>query len=105
MSPSVGNKDKSVFKELFSKNKKSELEKMIDAVGIQHAAKHFAEIISRKLPTKDIAYQFILEQIEAASKGNAAAINFAKSSSISQSEYSGAMRNSIPEIDGADGPQ
>ena len=94
-----------MFKKLFGKNEKSELEKMIDADGIEHAAKRFAEIISRKLPTKEIAYQFILEEIEAASQGNAAAINFAKESGIGPDEYSGAMNNSIPEIDGADGPQ
>lgn len=94
-----------MFKKLFGNNKKSEVEKLIDADGIDHVAKRFAEIIASKLPTEDLAYQFILEEIEAASQGNAAAINFAKHSGISPNEYLGAMNNSMPEIDGANGPQ
>lgn len=89
---------------LFGK-KKTEVEKLIDQDGIDHATRRFAEVISKKLPTKEIAYQFILEEIEAASQGNNAARSFADASGISGSEYKGAMSNSTQEIDGPEGPQ
>lgn len=94
-----------MFKKLFGKTQKSDVENLIESDGIEHATKRFAEIISRQLPSRDIAYQFILEEVEAASKGNAAAIKFSRESGIQPSEYAGAMKNSVPEVDRAGGPQ
>ena len=90
---------------MFKKKQKSELEKIIEKDGIEHAAKRFSEIIMQKIPTDEIAYQFVLEEIEAASQGNDTAISFAKDSGISPQEYKGAMKDSRPEVDGPDGPQ
>jgi len=92
---------------MFKKNKKieSELERLIKRDGIDDAAKGCAFVIVEKLPTAEIAFQFILEEIEAASHGDDAAIKFVKTSGISPSEYKGAMNNSIPEVDGPGGPQ
>lgn len=90
---------------LFNKKQKSDLEKLIEKDGIEHAAKRFAEIIVQKLPTTEIAYQFVLEEIEAASQGDHMAINFAKNSGISPLEYKGSLNNSRPEVDGPGGPQ
>ena len=85
--------------------KKSQLEKGIEKDGIEHATDRVAEIVAAKISNMKIAYRFILEEIEGASMGNDASKIFAKSSGISPSEYNGAMRNSIPEVDGPDGPQ
>lgn len=85
--------------------KKSQLEKAIEKDGIEHATDRVAEIVAAKIPNMEIAYRFILEEIEGASMGNDASKIFAKSSGISPSEYKGAMDNSIPEVDGPDGPQ
>jgi hypothetical protein len=85
--------------------KKSPLEKAIERDGIEHATDRVAEIVAAKIPSKVIAYQFILEEIEGASMGNNASQIFAKSSGINSSQYKGALRNSIPEVDGPDGPQ
>lgn len=90
---------------MFKKKQKSDLEKLIEKDGIEHAAKRFSEIIMQKIPTDEIAYQFVLEEIEAASQGNDTAISFAKNSGISPQEYKGAMKDSRPEVDGPDGPQ
>lgn len=90
---------------MFKKKQKSELEKLIEKDGIEHAAKRFSEIILQKIPTEEIAYQFVLEEIEAASQGNDAAISFARNSGISPQEYKGSMSNSRPEVDGPDGSQ
>ena len=90
---------------MFKKKQKSDLERLIEKDGIEYAAKRFSEIILQKMPTAEIAYQFVLEEIEAASQGNEASIRFARNSGISQQEYKGSMRNSRPEVDGPDGPQ
>lgn len=90
---------------MFKKKQKSDLEKLIEKDGIEYAAKRFSEIILQKIPTEEIAYQFVLEEIEAASQGNDTAIRFARNSGISPQEYKGSMRNSRPEVDGPDGPQ
>lgn len=92
---------------MFKKKKKtiSELERLIERDGIVDASRGCAFIIVEKLPTREIAYQFILEELEAASHGDDAAIRFVKASGISPSEYQGAMNNSIPEVDGPGGPQ
>lgn len=90
---------------MFKEKHNSDLEKLIEKDGIEYVAKMFSEIILRKLPTTEIAYQFILEEIEAASQGNDTAINFSKNSGISPHEYKGSLNNSRPEVDGPDGPQ
>ena len=92
---------------MFKKNKKekSELEKLIDRDGIEYATQACAKIILEKLPTAEIAYQFVLEEIEAASQGSGAAIKFTLESGIRPNEYKGAMGNSRPEVDGLGGPQ
>lgn len=89
----------------FKKKKKSDLEIFIETHGIELVAEHFSEIILKKMPTDEIAYQFVLEEIEAASQGDDTAIKFARDSGISPNEYKGSMRNSRPEVDGPDGPQ
>lgn len=90
---------------LFGKNKKTKIQELIEQDGIENATQRFAEVISDMLKTKELAYQFILEEIEAASQGNQAAIEFSSQSGISSNEYKGSMRISCPAIDGAEGPQ
>ena len=50
---------------MFKKKQKSDLERLIEKDGIEYAAKRFSEIILQKMPTAEIAYQFVLEEIEA----------------------------------------
>jgi hypothetical protein len=85
--------------------KKTQLEQLIAKDGIEHATDRFAEFVSQKLPTKEIAYKFILEELDGASRGNDASKRFARGSGIPESEYHGALNNSSPEIDGPEGPQ
>lgn len=85
--------------------KKSQLEQLIAKDGIEHASARFAEIVSQKLPTREIAYKFILEELDGASQGNEASQGFARNSGIPATAYSGGLGNSNVEIDGPDGPQ
>lgn len=85
--------------------KKTQLEQHIANDGIEHATERFAELISKRLPSKGIAYQFILEELDGASGGNADSRQFAESSGIPAEEYKGALSNSNPDVDGPAGPQ
>jgi hypothetical protein len=85
--------------------KKTQLEQLIAKDGIEHATARSAEIVSKKLQSREVAYQFILEELDGASQGNAAAQAFARNSGIPASTYSGALGNSNSEIDGPEGPQ
>ncbi len=61
--------------------------------------------VMSRIASEDVAYQFILEELDGASQGNAAAQAFARNSGIPASTYSGALGNSNSEIDGPEGPQ
>lgn len=89
----------------FFKKKKTKLEQLIADKGVIHAANEVADIISGMIKYRNIAKQFVLEEVEAAFQGNQHAIDFANKSGFLEKEYKGAMRNSIPEIEGEDGPQ
>lgn len=86
-------------------SKKTEVQKLIDRVGMEQAVEHYAEIVSRRLPNVGVFRQFLLEELDAAQHGNAEAQAFVRSTGIPASEYNGAMRRSRPEVDGPDGPQ
>jgi hypothetical protein len=96
--------------DFFRKAKKNKVQEAIERDGLEHATQRFAEIISFQEGdylnnNKEMAYQFILEEIEAASFGNEESIRFALDSGIPSSEYKGAMTRSRPEVDGKAGPQ
>jgi len=85
--------------------KKSQVEVLIEKEGIERVTDHFSEIIARKLTSFEIAYQFILEEVEGASMGNSASKHFASNSGIAPEQYWSALNNTMPEVDGPDGPQ
>ncbi|MFT6506949.1 MAG: hypothetical protein ACJAUK_001038 [Colwellia polaris] len=63
------------------------------------------EATNTKIFDEVIAYQFILEELEAASFGNDDAIAFVERNQFYIAEFEGAMADSRHEVDGADGPQ
>jgi|LNFM01.2.fsa_nt_gb hypothetical protein len=85
--------------------KKSDLENVIAKKGFAVVTADVARLISKQLSTDEIAYQFVLEELEAASKGNEHAQAFAQASGIDSLEYLGSMDDSRPEVDGPGGPQ
>lgn len=94
------------FFNIFNKSKpKSDLEKQIELDGVEHAIRRLTEVTLNKIGSKEIAYQFILEELEGASMGNSLSKDFAKTSGINPIEYKGAMDNSMIEVDGPEGPQ
>lgn len=47
-------------------SKKTEVQKLIDRVGMDQAVEHYAEIVSRRLPNVGVFRQFLLEELDAA---------------------------------------
>ena len=84
---------------------KNEMIETIENFGIDKTAELLAEYVNQKISSEDVAIQFVLEEIEAASQGNESAKIFAKSSGFDEDDYIGAMHNSFEEVDGEDGPQ
>lgn len=85
--------------------KKSDLEKQIAKDGIEYATDRVSDLVADKIPNANIAYRFILEELDGASRGNQESRNWAEDSGINPSEYRGALSDSIPEVDGPGGPQ
>lgn len=81
------------------------LQNLIEHLGVDQISELLAEYVNQKISSEDVATQFILEEIEAASKGNEEAKLFAQTSGFDESDYLGAMYNSFEEVDGANGPQ
>lgn len=63
------------------------------------------QIISSIIVSKEVAYQFIIEELEAASMGNEEAQNFVAESNLYLEEIEDSMANSSSLVDGVDGPQ
>ncbi|HHS9499546.1 TPA: hypothetical protein ACTW0P_000543 [Klebsiella pneumoniae] len=62
-------------------------------------------LINNKIKNVTTAYQFILEELEAASLGNDEAQAFVSKNAFSIAEFEGSMSNSSQDVDGPDGPQ
>jgi len=84
------------------------LDRLKEKLGLGNMSDKAIEIasgVSEKIKSFDVAKQFVLEELEAASQGNDVAINFVNNSGISKNEYFGAMNNSFKEVDSVNGPQ
>ena len=60
--------------------------------GVPHAARRIAEEMNEYIDSKELARQFVLEELDAARQGDEYAVNFAINSGFSRSEYIGAMQ-------------
>lgn len=69
----------------------AKFEKQVRLDGHLHAGKRIASIINEKITSKELATQFILEELDSARKGDDFAKNFVLSSGFSPFEYEGAM--------------
>lgn len=83
----------------------NELIETITKYGLDYTAEMLAEYINQKILSEDVAIQFVLEELEAASQGNEMARLFAETSGFDDDDYLGAMYNSFEEVDGENGPQ
>lgn len=81
------------------------LKKSITKNGWQGTITIAAMMVIARIPNKEIAHQFVLEELDGASKGNEYSQETARCSGISPNEYIGALKRSRPEVDGPDGPQ
>lgn len=87
------------------RKKKNPVKEMIDKHGLEACALVLAGDIWESITDEKVAYQFVLEELDAARNGNDAAKDFAMQSGVALNIYKGAMQRSWPEIEGPDGPQ
>lgn len=84
--------------------KKPSLEELIDNKGMDYATCLIANEVISKIKNRDMAFLFILEELDGASQGNQESKKFAETSGVPLDAYRGTL-NSISAIDGPDGPQ
>ncbi len=87
-----------------AKDSESEFENMVEDA-FSPLVDMIYEMISLKIPSENIAYQFVLEELEGAAQGDEEAQKFVEESPFTEEEYKGAMSRSTPLVDGPDGPQ
>jgi len=78
---------------------------VIRDIGLDRASQLYAHIVRQKIKSRRDRLQFIMEELDGASQGNAKAKAFVRNSGIPASKYSGALDRSYPAVDGPDGPQ
>jgi hypothetical protein len=91
---------------------KDAMEKHADEVNneglgeLELKAIYYGNLINSDYINSDkVALQFILEELDAARQGNAAALNFVNNSGFDEDEYVNSMQNSFEAVDGPNGPQ
>lgn len=93
-----------VVSELAPKNF-GDVKQVIQEIGLERAARFYAQLVRLKIPNEMVRWQFILEELDGAAQGNVEAQSFVEKSGVSADEYSGALDRSWPEVDGPEGPQ
>ena len=90
-----------------SPHKQYELKEDVEHIDevIKYGMSIIFQRVNEKIKTREIALQFVLEELDAARQGDKTARKFARESGFSEDEYIGAMNNSIEEVDGDYGPQ
>lgn len=81
------------------------VQKYISNHGYAAAVKKFSEVVIKKIPNRELAYMFILEELDGARQGNEYAMSYAKNSGIDPAEYIGALEASNSAQDSPNGPQ
>lgn len=81
------------------------LAEIIEVHGFEAAVEIVAELVLERIPNRQIAYEFTMEELDGASQGNTYAQGYAFCSGIDENEYIGALKNSNPYVDGPEGPQ
>ena len=92
------------FNVLVDKAMKSHGDEVMDELELK-AIFYAAKINNQYIHSDEVALQFILEELDAARQGNDVAVNFVNNSGFEKNDYIGAMKNSIKEVDGPEGPQ
>ena len=76
------------------------MQKIIDSI-----VDDLIKIIEKKPNKEHVAYQFILEELDAGQDGSSFVKHRIKTSGIGKNKYDGAISNSWEDVDGTDGPQ
>lgn len=97
-----------LVKRLFALGFKEVLELLIEHDGdniFEEYAVIFFNEIDELITSEYIAKQFVYEELDAARSGNDEARHFVETSGVKEELYLKAMKQSLPEVDGDNGPQ
>lgn len=79
-----------------------ELLKHIEEDGIEYASMRLAQVLmKRTLPNKEVAYEFLLQELDGARQGTDYAKEFVDNCGIDKKEYYGRLKKDTPEVDDA----
>jgi len=70
-----------------------EFENLVRNNGYENIGREIANILNKEIISKEVAKQFILEELDAASQGNDYARNFVRNSGFNNFEFEGTMYN------------
>jgi uncharacterized protein len=82
-----------------------DIQKYISNHGYIAAVKKFSEVVIEKIPNRELAFLFTLEELDGARRGNEYAMSYAKNSGIDPAEYIGALETSNSAVNSPNGPQ
>ena len=82
-----------------------DVQKYISNHGYGAAVIKFSKVIIEKIPSRELAYRFTLEELDGARQGNEYAMNYVKNCGVEPSEYIGALEKANSAVDNANGPQ
>lgn len=71
----------------------------------EHIVSDIAQGVSERIHSAEIAYQFVMEELDAARHGSPMAMRFVLESGFRAHEYKDTLNNVLSQVDGSDGPQ
>lgn len=81
-----------IVRELGVKSKEDvEFENLVKQDGFKHAGKRVAEVLNKQISSKELARQFVVEELDGARTGNDLAREFVENSGFKSYEYVGAI--------------
>jgi hypothetical protein len=83
------------------RSKRTKVQQLIADHGFDEAVNISAQAVIAKLPNRASAYQFLLQELDGASKGNDQSQRMARESGIPEDHYRGALERDVPEVNEA----
>ncbi|UXC18158.1 hypothetical protein [Comamonas squillarum] len=83
------------------RSKRTKVQQLIADHGFDEAVNVVAQDVIAKLPSRASAYQFLLQELDGASRGNEQSQRMASESGIPEEHYRGALERDAPEVNEA----
>lgn len=88
----------------FKRKQSKSVVSVFEQEGYDAAVTYASELVLKTIPDRAVAYHFVAQQIEAASRGDQEAAIFASKSGITPTDYDGSSLINLPGVAGPTGP-